>query len=62
MPIEYLLLESDAPDQPGATHRGERNEPAYVADVLACIAALRNEDPEQVAEATTANVQRLFGI
>jgi TatD DNase family protein len=62
MPIEYLLLESDAPDQPGAAHRGQRNEPAYIVDVLACIAALRNEDPEQVADATTANVRRLFGI
>jgi TatD DNase family protein len=62
MPIEYLLLESDAPDQPGAAHRGERNEPSYLPDVLSCVAALRNEDPEQVAEATTANVRRLFGI
>jgi TatD DNase family protein len=62
MPIEYLLLESDAPDQPGAAHRGERNEPAYLPDVLACVAALRNEDPERIAEATTANVRRLFNI
>jgi TatD DNase family protein len=62
MPIEYLLLESDAPDQPGAAHRGERNEPSFLPDVLSCVAALRNEDPEQVAEATTANVRRLFGI
>jgi len=62
MPIEYLLLESDAPDQPGAAHRGERNEPSYIPDVLACIATLRNEDPAQIAEATTANVRRLFNI
>jgi TatD DNase family protein len=62
MPIEYLLLESDAPDQPGAAHRGERNEPSYLPDVLACVASLRNEDPEKIAEATTANVRRLFNI
>ncbi|HTV86596.1 MAG TPA: TatD family hydrolase [Dyella sp.] len=62
MPIQYLLLESDAPDQPGAAHRGERNEPSYLTDVLACVAALRNEDPAQVAAATTANVRRLFGL
>ncbi|GLQ45475.1 hypothetical protein GCM10007862_05260 [Dyella lipolytica] len=62
MPIEYLLLESDAPDQPGAAHRGERNEPSYLPDVLHCIAQLRNEDPELIAAATTANVRRLFGI
>jgi TatD DNase family protein len=62
MPIEYLLLESDAPDQPLSTHRGERNEPAYVAEVLQHLAALRGETPEAVATATTANVRRLFGI
>jgi TatD DNase family protein len=62
MPIEYLLLESDAPDQPGAAHRGERNEPSYISDVLRCIAELRGEDPGEVAAATTANTRRLFGI
>jgi TatD DNase family protein len=62
MPIECLLLESDAPDQPGAMHRGERNEPAYLPDTLHCIAQLRNQDPEELASATTANVMRLFGI
>ena len=34
MPIEQLLLETDAPDQPGAGHRGERNEPAHLIDCL----------------------------
>ena len=62
MPIEYLLLESDAPDQPLSTHRGERNEPAYVAEVLQHVATLRQETPESVAAAATANVRRLFAI
>ncbi|KAA0070592.1 TatD family hydrolase [Rhodanobacter sp. T12-5] len=62
MPIEFLLLESDAPDQPGADHRGQRNEPARVADVLRCVAALRDEPEAVVAAATTANAHRLFGI
>lgn len=62
MPIEYLLLESDAPDQPLSTHRGERNEPSYVAEVLQHVAALRRETPESVAAATTANVRRLLAI
>jgi TatD DNase family protein len=60
MPIEYLLLETDAPDQPGAGHRGERNEPAYLPEVLAVVAELRGETPEAVAAATTANARRLF--
>jgi TatD DNase family protein len=62
MPIEYLLLESDAPDQPDVTRRGQRNEPACVATVLGCIADLRNEDAATVAAATTANVRRLFAL
>lgn len=62
MPLEYLLLESDAPDQPLSTHRGERNEPARVAEILQCVAALRDEEPETVAAATTANVKQLFAI
>lgn len=62
MPIEYLLLESDAPDQPDANHRGQRNEPAYVAEVLRCVAALRDEAEHDVADATTANARRLFRL
>jgi TatD DNase family protein len=60
MPIEYLLLETDAPDQPGTGHRGERNEPGYLPEVLAVVAKLRDESPETVAAATTANARRLF--
>lgn len=61
MPIEWLLLETDAPDQPGAGHRGERNEPALLPEVLAVVARLRGEAPGAVAAATAANAQRLFG-
>jgi TatD DNase family protein len=62
MPIECLLLESDAPDQPDVLHRGQRNEPARVAVVLACIAQLRDESETAVAAATTANARRLFDL
>ncbi|WP_243049313.1 TatD family hydrolase [Dyella sp. RRB7] len=60
MPIERLLLETDAPDQPGAGHRGERNEPARLTDVLGVVAALRGESEASIAQATTANARRLF--
>lgn len=60
LPIECLLLETDAPDQPGARHRGQRNEPAFIADVLECVAALRNEDPADLAHTTSINARRLF--
>ncbi len=62
MPIEYLLLETDAPDQPDAQHRGQRNEPARIVNVLQAIAELRGQDPIDIAAATTANADRLFGF
>lgn len=62
MPIDFLLLETDSPDQPSAGHRGERNEPAHLVDVLHAIAALRGADPASIAAATTRNAGRLFGI
>ncbi|WP_232823539.1 TatD family hydrolase [Dyella sp. C9] len=62
MPIERLLLEPDAPDQPGACHRGERNEPAYLREVLDVVAHLRGESQEAIATATTENARRLFGL
>jgi TatD DNase family protein len=61
MPRQWLLLETDAPDQPGAGHRGERNEPGLLPEVLAVVAALRGETPEAVAAATFDNAARLFG-
>jgi TatD DNase family protein len=62
VPIEWLLLETDAPDQPDAGIRGQRNEPARLATVLQTIAELRDEDPAVIAAATTANADRLFGL
>ncbi|EIL92833.1 TatD family hydrolase [Rhodanobacter spathiphylli] len=62
MPLEFLLLESDAPDQPDALHRGERNEPARVVEVLRCVAGLRGETERHVADVTRSNTRRLFGI
>ncbi|NZA27037.1 TatD family hydrolase [Luteimonas sp. SJ-92] len=62
MPIERLLLETDAPDQPDASIRGQRNEPARLTRVLDAVAELRGEDPDRLAAATSANAQRLFGL
>jgi TatD DNase family protein len=62
MPLEHLLLETDAPDQPDALIRGERNEPARLREVLRVIAGLRGEEEAHVASVTTANARRLFGL
>ncbi len=61
-PIEHLLLETDAPDQPLAEHRGERNEPARLREICATVAELRGESFAAVATATSANARRLFGL
>ncbi|HSD16861.1 MAG TPA: TatD family hydrolase [Thermomonas sp.] len=62
MPLDQLLLETDSPDQPGAAHRGERNEPARLLEVLQVVADLRGVSPEEIARATTANAAGLFGL
>jgi TatD DNase family protein len=62
MPLEHLLLETDAPDQPDAEIRGQRNEPARLAYVCQTIADLRGVDAEAIATATTANARRLFNL
>lgn len=62
VPLDQLLLETDAPDQPDCESRGTRNEPARLLRVLAEIAKLRGMEPEALAEATTANARRLFAL
>ncbi len=62
VPLEQLVLESDAPDQPSVSRRGGRNEPDCVAEVLAAVARLRCESEAVVAAATTRNACSLFGL
>ena len=62
MPLEFLLLETDAPDQPDSDIRGQRNEPARITRVLETIAELRGVETEEVARATCVNAERLFAI
>ena len=62
LPIECLLLETDAPDQPDSDHRGQRNEPARLVRVLDAVAELRGMTPVELAAATTANAERLFRL
>lgn len=62
MPLEQLLLETDAPDQPDAGIRGGRNEPARLPVILETVARLRGQPAEDIAAQTTANAKRLFGL
>lgn len=62
MPLERLLLETDAPYLSPVPHRGKRNEPAYTRITAEKVAELRGLTLEDVARVTTMNAGRLFGI
>ncbi len=62
LPIENILLETDAPYVAPAPHRGKRNEPAYISATAAKIAELKGLSAEEVAEKTFANALRIFKI
>jgi len=62
LPLDAILLETDAPDQPDQTHQGQRNEPAYLVDVWQAISTLRDEGADEIAHATTNNAIELFRL
>ncbi|MEW7993786.1 MAG: TatD family hydrolase [gamma proteobacterium symbiont of Ctena orbiculata] len=62
LPLDAILLETDSPDQPASHHRGERNEPAFLPEILQTVARLRNQQPQLIAEQTAANTRKLFKI
>lgn len=62
MPLEFLLLETDSPDQPLSGHQGQRNEPARLREVCECVAALRGASVEDIAATTSRNAERLFDL
>ena len=62
MPDDALLIESDAPDQPGASHRGQLNEPGFIIEHLQTMAELRNCTVEDLAATLNRNAETLFNI
>jgi TatD DNase family protein len=62
VPLTSLLTETDAPYVAPASKRGQRNEPTAVIEVVAAMAAAREEDPEMVRDGVLANARRLFAL
>ena len=62
IPIDKILIETDAPYLTPEPHRGKRNEPSYTKFVVEKIASLLNLTPDEVAQITTENSKRLFKI
>ena len=60
LPLESLLIETDAPFLAPQGQRGRRNEPAYVAEVAKTLATVRNLAPDEIAAVTAANFRRFF--
>ncbi len=60
LPLDRMLIETDAPFLTPVPHRGQRNEPAFVGHIADKIAEIQSKDPAEVAAATTDNAARLF--
>lgn len=62
VPDAALLVETDSPYLAPVPMRGKRNEPSYVRHVAECVAEVRGTSLERIAEITTVNARRRFGI
>ena len=62
VPLDRLLAETDSPYLAPVPHRGTRNEPAFVREVVERLAELRNLPVEEMARKTAANFCRFFGL
>ena len=62
VPLERILVETDAPYLAPVPYRGKKNVPAYVVEVAQCVAEIKGVSFEALAEITTANFNRLFKL
>ncbi|ALN20673.1 TatD family deoxyribonuclease [Ectopseudomonas mendocina] len=61
LPLESIVLETDAPDMAPAMHPNQRNSPEHLADICAELAALRDMTAEALAAASSRNADEVFG-
>lgn len=62
LPLESIVLETDAPDMVVESHRGERNSPEYIIESLAALAKIRGEDISVIAEQTSINANDVINF
>jgi TatD DNase family protein len=62
LPVEAIVLETDAPDLTVAQHRGMRNSPEYLPHCLAALAEVRGESRDALARQTSANARAVLGL
>jgi TatD DNase family protein len=62
IPIEKILSETDAPYVAPMPHRGKRNEPAFVIEVVKKLAELKNISTDRMAAQIRENAKRIFGV
>lgn len=62
LPLESIVLETDAPDMPPEGHQGKRNSPQYLPGIMARFCQLRYESCEKIAMQLTQNVNKTFGL
>jgi TatD DNase family protein len=60
VPLDSVMLETDAPYLAPVPHRGKRNEPAFVPHIAEVLAGLKGVPVEEVARVTTTNAERMF--
>lgn len=61
LPLEAIVLETDAPDMAPSMHAGERNSPEFLPEICAVLAGLRGIPPDELAAASSRNASELFG-
>ena len=60
LPLDSIVLETDAPDMTVASHHGQRNSPEYLPECLQALATCRQEDIEEIARQTTHNAEAVL--
>lgn len=62
VPLEKIVLETDAPFLPIQSMRGKQNSPKYIVEIAQFLAGLRNESFDIIAKTTTQTARGLFGL